>query len=158
MYAPCWCWHAVYPFQAVNQAVLTEPLVPPQLTVKDFYMTGGPLALNSGVTYQCHNINIIMYVIILNRTITNTLTKWNGGHLTNGIPKRPLKHLINCDGGVESTIGLCSTCALIPSNLTNISPGNMVFDCISIKLSCQCWDTAFVHTHQIMLFCCECRA
>lgn len=34
-----------YLFQAVNQAVLTEPLVPPQLTVKDFYMTGGSLVL-----------------------------------------------------------------------------------------------------------------
>ena len=34
-----------YLFQAVNQAVLTGTLVPPQLTVKDFYMTGGSLVL-----------------------------------------------------------------------------------------------------------------
>ena len=33
----------------MNQAVLTEPLVPPQITVKDFYMTGGPPVLNSNV-------------------------------------------------------------------------------------------------------------
>lgn len=37
--------YLAYLFQAVNQAVLTEPLVPPQLTVKDFYMTGGYIGI-----------------------------------------------------------------------------------------------------------------
>lgn len=27
-------------FQLVNQELLADPLVPPQLTIKDFYMTG----------------------------------------------------------------------------------------------------------------------
>lgn len=43
LHSSLWCqWIAL--FQGVNQAVLTSPLVPPQLTVKDFYMTGGPLS------------------------------------------------------------------------------------------------------------------
>lgn len=42
-----WWWYLAYLFQAVNQAVLAGPLVPPQLTVKDFYMTGGLLVLLS---------------------------------------------------------------------------------------------------------------
>lgn len=31
----------------MNQAVLSGTLVPPQLTVKDFYMTGGTLVVSS---------------------------------------------------------------------------------------------------------------
>ncbi|XP_060910498.1 NADH-ubiquinone oxidoreductase 75 kDa subunit, mitochondrial-like [Labrus mixtus] len=43
--------------KAVNQAVLSEPLVPPQLTVKDFYMTGGSLVLYSLPKYYFHFLN-----------------------------------------------------------------------------------------------------
>ncbi|XP_018529091.1 NADH-ubiquinone oxidoreductase 75 kDa subunit, mitochondrial isoform X1 [Lates calcarifer] len=38
--------------KAVNQAVLTEPLVPPQLTVKDFYMTD-PISRASQTMAKC---------------------------------------------------------------------------------------------------------
>lgn len=39
-------WYNIYIWfisllQAVNQDLLATPLVPPQLTIKDFYMTGG---------------------------------------------------------------------------------------------------------------------
>uniref|UniRef100_A0A3Q1JYZ6 NADH-ubiquinone oxidoreductase 75 kDa subunit, mitochondrial n=1 Tax=Anabas testudineus TaxID=64144 RepID=A0A3Q1JYZ6_ANATE len=39
-------------YKAVNQAVLTEPLVPPQLTVKDFYMTD-PISRASQTMAKC---------------------------------------------------------------------------------------------------------
>lgn len=48
----------------MNQLVLTEALVPPQLTVKDFYMTGGSLLLNSSITSLTTDLYFISVYIL----------------------------------------------------------------------------------------------
>lgn len=47
--------------QMVNQNLLGEPLIPPQLTVKDFYMTGMVVLL-----FHDLHLLISVYMIILN--------------------------------------------------------------------------------------------
>lgn len=41
--------------QAVNQSLLAAPLVPPQLTLKEFYMTG---------TFVTHTVYYLFYIFI----------------------------------------------------------------------------------------------
>lgn len=42
--------------QVVNQDLLATPLVPPQLTIKDFYMTGGLIIIL--IQYKTNDLNI----------------------------------------------------------------------------------------------------